>query len=149
MSKEIIIDGVNVAGCVQLVEEPFYPCGLGGECKGWENCYYKQLKRLEQENAKLKQDIEAYKQSEQEATEIITELKTELQKFKDMAKKGLDEFKDVGGCWGCGLQLQLNQDLEDIKQLKTENERLKARKDKYYQQTLDDEIQINELYQVL
>jgi cell division septum initiation protein DivIVA len=42
-----------------------------------------------------------------------------------MAKKGLDEFKDVGGCWGCGLQLQLNQDLEDIKQLKAENERLK------------------------
>lgn len=53
------------------------------------------------------------------------ELKAELQKFKDMAKKGLDEFKDVGGCWGCGLQLQLNQDMEDIKQLKAENEKLK------------------------
>ena len=53
MTEEIIIDGVNVAGCVQLIEEPFYPCGLGGECKGWENCYYKQLKRLEQENKEL------------------------------------------------------------------------------------------------
>ena len=68
MDKEIIIDGVNVAGCVQLVEEPFYPCGLGGECKGWENCYYKQLKRLEQEiaelkaeNEKLKEELKRYK----------------------------------------------------------------------------------------
>lgn len=56
---------------------------------------------------------------------IIAELKAELQKYKDMEAKGLEEFKDVGGCWGCGLQLQLNQDLEDIKQLKAENERLK------------------------
>lgn len=38
---------------------------------------------------------------------------------------------------------------EEIRQLKAENERLKADKDKYYQQTLDDEIQINELLQTL
>lgn len=57
--------------------------------------------------------------------EIIAELEAELKKYKDMAAKGLEEFKDVGGCWGCGLQLQLNQDLEDIKHLKAENERLK------------------------
>lgn len=56
--------------------------------------------------------------------EIIAELEAELKKYKDMAAKGLEEFKDVGGCWGCGLQLQLNQDLEDIKHLKAENERL-------------------------
>ena len=55
---------------------------------------------------KLKQDIEAYKQSEKKASEIIAELKAE-------------------------------------------NDRLKARKDKYYQQTLDDEIQINELLHTL
>lgn len=57
--------------------------------------------------------------------EIIAEFKAELKKYKDMAAKGLEEFKDVGGCWGCGLQLQLNQDLEDIKHLKAENEQLK------------------------
>ena len=66
-------------------------------CRQVDDCYYKQLQRTKQE----------------------------LQKFQDMAKKGLEEFKDVGGCWGCGLQLQLNQDIEDIKQLKAENERLK------------------------
>lgn len=37
----------------------------------------------------------------------------------------------------------------DNEELKAENERLKARKDKYYQQTLDDEIQINELLHTL
>lgn len=57
---------------------------------------------------------------------IIAEFEAELKKYKDMAAKGLEEFKDVGGCWGCGLQLQLNQDLEDIKHLKAENEKLKA-----------------------
>ena len=45
-------------------------------------------------------------------------------------------------------------DLQDcefkyIAELKAENDRLKARKDKYYQQTLDDEIQINELLHTL
>lgn len=116
--KEIIIDGVNVAGCGYFCEtdKECSICGMGtsGEdtfcryCKDNPSCYYKQLKRLEQENA---------------------ELKAELQNFKDMAKKGLDEFKDVGGCWGCGLQLQLNQDMEDIKQLKAENDRLKEELD--------------------
>ena len=37
----------------------------------------------------------------------------------------------------------------EIKQLEQENALLKAYKDKYYQQTLDDEIKLNELYQCL
>lgn len=48
----------------------------------------------------------------------IGQLEKELQNFKDMAEKGLDEFKDVGGCWGCGIQLSLDQAYK-------ENERLK------------------------
>lgn len=41
------------------------------------------------------------------------------------------------------MQLSIN----DINKLEQENAELKAEKNKYYQQTLDDEIQINELYQ--
>lgn len=74
MTEEIIIDGVNVAGCVRLQDDKT-SCDLGGECKGWENCCYKQLKRLEQE-------IEAYKQSEQEATEIIAEYEHENERLR-------------------------------------------------------------------
>lgn len=83
------------------------------------------IAELAKENAELKALISQRDASVTAQTGIIFELKAELQNFKDMAIKGLDEFKDVGGCWGCGLQLQLNKDMEDIKQLKAENERLK------------------------
>ena len=59
--NEIYIDGVNVAGCVQLQKELTYPCGLGGTCEGWDNCYYKQLQRLKQKNEKLKKANERLK----------------------------------------------------------------------------------------
>lgn len=56
--KEIIVDGVNVAGCVRLQDDEI-SCDLGGECEGWENCYYKQLKRKEQECEELKEQLQA------------------------------------------------------------------------------------------
>lgn len=67
MTKEIIIDGVNVAGCEYLNkvvnEEPY--CNMDEEhlytCSSDENCYFKQLKRLEQENAELKQTLQEIK----------------------------------------------------------------------------------------
>lgn len=34
MIDEIIIDGVDVAGCVRLQDDEI-SCDLGGECKGW------------------------------------------------------------------------------------------------------------------
>lgn len=51
----IIIDGVNVAGCCKCynVEQKIL-CGASGICANNPNCYYKQLKRLEQENKELK-----------------------------------------------------------------------------------------------
>ena len=42
---------------------------------------------MNKETEKLKQDIEAYKQSEQEASEIIAELKAENEKLKEEIKK--------------------------------------------------------------
>lgn len=59
MTKEIIIDGVNVAECCRFEIEQGKPnntshtCDLGGTCDGWENCYFKQLQRLKQENKTL------------------------------------------------------------------------------------------------
>lgn len=78
--KEIIIDGVNVAGCKYLNkvvnEEPY--CNIDEEhlytCSSDENCYYKQLKRLEQENATYKANADAVQkyitQNEQLKTHI-------------------------------------------------------------------------------
>ena len=112
--NEIIVDDVDVSECkykfqnkekydgddfCTLYLEKCKFLGEAGICD--DNCQvyedYKQLKRLEQENEKLTK---------------------KLQKYENMRTKGLEEFKDVGGCWGCGLQLQLNQDIEDIKKLK-------------------------------
>ena len=68
MTEEIIIDGVNVAGCEHLTE--IMGCWLSTAdylpykgnitnqlCKYNDNCYYKQLKRLEQKNKELKEEI--------------------------------------------------------------------------------------------
>ena len=55
--EQIIIDGCNVSGCVQFTQEGDC-CNLGGSCKGWPNCYYKQLARKTQENEELKKQFE-------------------------------------------------------------------------------------------
>lgn len=105
MDKNIIIDGINVAGCVQLVEEPFYPCGLGGECKGWENCYYKQLKRLEQENKELGRKAFLAEQSMQttsatfcEKDNKIIELEQENKRYKQLLQGCPADGNDCGFC---------------------------------------------------
>ena len=63
MEREIIIDGVNVAGCGYFCEadKECSICGMGtdGEdtfcrdCKDNSNCYYKQLQQLKAENERL------------------------------------------------------------------------------------------------
>ena len=68
--KEIIIDVVNVVGCmnysfkefINYIECPDY-CGeyLDNRCDNHPRCYYKQLKRLEQENTELKAENERLK----------------------------------------------------------------------------------------
>ena len=52
MTEEIIIDGVNVAGCKNYCVVLKDMCAFGGtkRCSQIHNCYYKQLKHLEQEN---------------------------------------------------------------------------------------------------
>ena len=52
--KQIIINGVDVSGCVRLQDDNI-SCELGGKCQSWDNCYYKQLKRAKQKLEKIKQ----------------------------------------------------------------------------------------------
>lgn len=42
-----------------------------------------------------------------------------------MEKEGLEQFKDVGGCWGCGLELTNQQLLKDYIAKRAECEKLK------------------------
>ena len=79
MTEEIIIDGVDVAGCefyfedngviapdgtperANLCTSPERSCENSDSCYCNKDCYYKQLKRLEQENKKLKKDVQLFK----------------------------------------------------------------------------------------
>lgn len=60
--SEIIIDGVDVSGCVNRATNAIgkdfgtYCREITGGCKN-HNCYYKQLKRAEEKNEKLKGKI--------------------------------------------------------------------------------------------
>jgi len=71
MTEEIIIDGVNVAGCefiadtknglvkcISWVHNNKNQVSGHWDCRENKNCYYKQLKRLEQENKELKDDYD-------------------------------------------------------------------------------------------
>ena len=97
--EEIIIDGVNVAGCEQrsdihkelladgAIKEFSNYCYISNDgCYGI-NCYYKQLKRLEQENAELK----AYKDVNEDFKTAWKELKAE----NDRLNKILQEIKKI------------------------------------------------------
>ena len=62
MTEEIIIDGVNVAGCNAYKEghcldkTAILLCDTN-KCSNYNDCYYKQLQRLKQENKELKEKI--------------------------------------------------------------------------------------------
>lgn len=123
--KQVIIDDVDVSKCDYFnntdnsyCEEccSEFGCAI---CNDRPNCYYKQLKRKEQECERLKEEVSLLKESNSK----------------------LQQIEDINSLEKCYLQ--------QIDQLKAENKQLKAEKVKYYQQTLDDEIQINELLQTL
>ena len=59
--KQMIIDGIDVSECINRNDLKFasYNCYLNGgcQCKDNPNCYYKQLKRKEQECEELKERL--------------------------------------------------------------------------------------------
>lgn len=101
----IIIDGVNVAGCYHFSVFGSGMCGLsecGGRCKDFNNCLYKQLKRLEQERDELKQE---YKQAHEDficsdtalriANTELDELKQENKRLKETVKSRENELANM------------------------------------------------------
>ena len=121
--KQIIIDGVDISECKELVNE--CDCYLTEEhdyrsetpytynnCSRFPNCYYKQLKRKEQECKELKEDLQLAKQLVDwilktfnlesydwlaDQNEISTEIESIKTKFKspqsDHYRKALEEIE--------------------------------------------------------
>ena len=93
--KQIIIDGVDISKCKQY-DEVFNYCdqsylGEGGllkntknpkRCECSPNCYYKQLKRKEQECEELKEDVERWKSNFNGKVSAIEELLHQLDQLK-------------------------------------------------------------------
>jgi hypothetical protein len=110
-NRTVIIDGVDVSKCKYFEDGECgceyylrygYEITMYDRCEAYPNCDYKQLQRKT----------------------------AELKKYQDMEKEGLEQFKDVGGCWGCGLELTNQQLLKDYTAKTAECKKLKWQIDK-------------------
>ena len=124
MTEEIIIDGVNVAECEFYYEGECCQTNYKNEiftkrCKCSDKlCYYKQLKRLEQENKKLKEYKIEHKYSNaeyrQERESVI-----QLSYYRNRYRSALEEIRKM-----CKRQ-NFNQGMRTFEILKFINEVLK------------------------
>lgn len=150
--KQIIIDSVNVRECACIIEDYYYQqannlangykhiknvCELGESgseyyklfCKDNPNCYYKQLKRKEQECEKLKKTI-MYK-CPQCGDEYLSPIGAGLYEENNKFKQILIEIKEIAEkdfnhtCWETYVR-QLKQILQKISECKGEyNEKIR------------------------
>ena len=107
--EKIIIDGVNVAGCNDFYKEwdnwegkDNYRCQdyLSGICEG-NDCYYKQLQRLKQENEELKEDLKLY-------SEWLDEERKSREFWYDKLlpfRKALEEIREIANQTNCKNKL--------------------------------------------
>lgn len=82
----------------------------GNLCSKFPNCYYKQLKRLEQR-------LIAAEQTEQEATEIVAEFKAENAKLKEKLEKikeAINKCMEFRVCGKCKLYKECDKILKII-----------------------------------
>ena len=110
MTEEIMIDGVNVAGCNDFYKEwdnwsgkDNYRCQdfLSGVCAG-NNCYYKQLKRLEQENKELKEYSQRMENQRENYYKEYNKLRSALEEIKNDLKEVCKEECDYTKPKFCG-----------------------------------------------
>ena len=99
--KQLMIDGVDVSGCVQFTQEGDC-CNLGGGCKGWPNCYYKQLARKTQELETICRTFDIEYGYDEETGAIVGRCNKLIEKEKvvEEYKQSLDEknkfLQDLG-----------------------------------------------------
>lgn len=96
--KEVIIDGVNVAGCEFYDKSSKWSCKMyidqygDADCAcdeyGMNNCYYKQLQRKEQELNEIKKYLGI-------SNKTIMQRLEELQEFRDKDKMDLFDYKQA------------------------------------------------------
>lgn len=140
--KHIIIDGVDVSGCIYFKMNNKMPMcracnsGVGSPyCEYHKDCYYKQLKAKEQECNKfyiqLEADEEYHKEEENTLRKIIKnkeEKNIELYKENNKLKQTLAEIKEIAeaniriadleglnGVYRRGLAKQILQKISEVR----------------------------------
>ena len=135
--KQIIIDGVNVSGCEKQGETiAGITCGNGERirfaneiitkhklCKDNPNCYYKQLKRKEQE---VQQAMDNYVQLDlqrvKEYNELVDLYKAKEQECEEL-KSDLTDLSKIIDCKN-GTILTFEEQLDQLKQTLAEIEEI-------------------------
>lgn len=102
MTEKIIIDGVDVAWCYadkKKMKDGLYCFWEGGNCEYNKYCYYKECKRLEQENKELKEKYSHVLELAKTNADSNEYCLQELEKENDSMKKILVDigFWDVNG----------------------------------------------------
>lgn len=105
MTDKIIIDGIDSSKCTHIsnFENVLFVCEeTGRECEVSKNCYYKQLKRKEQENEELKKSMDVivehsryYKKEYERLTKQTKQLKQVLDKIEKFIKLQCATYKDL------------------------------------------------------
>ena len=152
--KQIIIDGVDVSGCEHLTEKQGcwlstcdylkYKGNITNKlCKYNPNCYYKQLKRKEQECEELKEKVKKYGEINEQETKDYAELKAENEELKKIINEAKNSKLDLKSFLvGEAIQNEYEQQLDQLKQTLAEIKEI-AEKRNYldYNECLDDILQ--------
>ena len=85
--KEVILNGIDVSKCEYCLKMTKYRCTIQRDvykclCEENPNCYFKQLKRKEQECEELKEDVERWKSNFNGKVSAIEELLHQLDQLK-------------------------------------------------------------------
>ena len=112
---EVIIDGVDISGCEYCLKMTKYRCTIQRDvykclCEENPNCYYKQLKRKEQECDELKHKVELMMDC---ASCKIDEYKQTLIEIKEIAMGIMDDdLEDSSTYYDAKQILQIIDEVE-------------------------------------
>ena len=134
--KQIIIDSVDITNCIHRATnklcgdiDPYCRC-YTGSCNDISNCYYKQLKRKEQECERLKEERDSWhyqweKRYEicESLSDVIDELRGQLDQLK-AENDTLKQYKASKQASYESMQREWNQAVNENRELKSDNKHL-------------------------
>ena len=120
MTDKQIINGVDVGWCKNYNNANSKDCETLYVCNKNPNCYYKQLKRKEQECERLKAKCKKYGEINEQETKDYAELKAENEELR----KNLVD-KHTSRCFRLVTHREFDKLIMETVQLRQENKKLK------------------------